>query len=47
MGKQKVFMIGNAHLDPAWVWSWQEGSSEAKATLFTEFKEQSKGEIQL
>ena len=39
MGKQKVFMIGNAHLDPAWVWSWQEGSSEAKATLFTEFKE--------
>ncbi len=33
MGKQKVFMIGNAHLDPAWVWSWQEGSSEAKATI--------------
>ena len=26
-------MIGNAHLDPAWVWSWQEGSCEAKATI--------------
>ena len=33
MEKQKVFMIGNAHLDPAWVWSWQEGSCEAKATI--------------
>ena len=33
MKKQKVFMIGNAHLDPAWVWSWQEGSCEAKATV--------------
>ena len=33
MTKQKVFMIGNAHLDPAWVWSWQEGSCEAKATI--------------
>ena len=33
MAKQKVFMIGNAHLDPAWVWSWQEGSCEAKATI--------------
>ena len=33
MEKQKVYMIGNAHLDPAWVWSWQEGSCEAKATI--------------
>ena len=33
MKKQKVFMIGNAHLDPAWVWSWQEGSCESKATI--------------
>ena len=33
MEKQKVFMIGNAHLDPAWVWSWQEGSCESKATI--------------
>ncbi len=33
MSKKKVFMIGNAHLDPAWVWSWQEGSCESKATI--------------
>ena len=33
MSKQKIFMIGNAHLDPAWVWSWQEGSCETKATI--------------
>lgn len=33
MAKQKIYMIGNAHLDPAWVWSWQEGSCEAKATI--------------
>ena len=33
MGKKKAFMIGNAHLDPAWVWSWQEGSCETKATI--------------
>ena len=33
MEKKTVFMIGNAHLDPAWVWSWQEGSCETKATI--------------
>ena len=33
MAKKKVYMIGNAHLDPAWVWSWQEGSCETKATI--------------
>ena len=37
MKKQKVYMIGNAHLDTAWVWSWQEGSCEAKATIRCEF----------
>lgn len=33
MAKKKVYMIGNAHLDPAWVWCWQEGSCETKATI--------------
>lgn len=33
MDKKKAFMIGNAHLDPAWVWTWQEGSCETKATI--------------
>jgi alpha-mannosidase len=26
-------MIGNAHLDPVWLWQWQEGYQEAKATF--------------
>ena len=29
----KIFMIGNAHLDPAWLWRWQEGYAEIKATF--------------
>ncbi len=30
---KKMHMIGNAHLDPVWVWRWQEGFGENKATL--------------
>jgi alpha-mannosidase len=26
-------MIGNAHLDPVWLWRWQEGFQAAKATF--------------
>lgn len=26
-------MIGNAHLDPVWLWRWQEGCSEVLATF--------------
>lgn len=26
-------MIGNAHLDPVWMWRWQEGSAQVKATI--------------
>jgi alpha-mannosidase len=33
MSKKLVHMIGNAHLDPIWLWRWQEGSAEAKATI--------------
>jgi len=29
----KMHMIGNAHLDPVWLWQWQEGFQEAKATF--------------
>lgn len=29
----KVHLVGNAHLDPAWLWRWQEGYSEALATF--------------
>lgn len=28
----KLHLIGNAHLDPVWLWRWQEGFSEALAT---------------
>ena len=31
--KNKLFLVGNAHLDPIWQWRWQEGSAEAKATI--------------
>lgn len=29
----KLYLVGNAHLDPVWQWQWQEGSMEAKATI--------------
>ena len=29
----RVYMIGNAHLDPVWFWHWQEGLQEVKATF--------------
>jgi alpha-mannosidase len=28
-----LHMIGNAHLDPVWLWQWQEGFQEVKATF--------------
>ena len=28
-----LHLIGNAHLDPVWMWKWQEGSAETKATV--------------
>ena len=31
--KKKLYLVGNAHLDPVWQWRWQEGSAEAKATI--------------
>ena len=30
---KKIRMIGNAHLDPVWLWQWQEGYQEIKATF--------------
>ena len=30
---KRYYMVGNAHLDPVWLWRWQEGSAEAKATI--------------
>ncbi|MBB3128593.1 alpha-mannosidase [Paenibacillus rhizosphaerae] len=31
--QNKLYMIGNAHLDPVWLWPWQEGFQETKATF--------------
>ena len=28
-----LHLIGNAHIDPVWLWSWQEGFQEIKATF--------------
>ncbi|MBN1346090.1 MAG: alpha-mannosidase [Phycisphaerae bacterium] len=28
-----LHLIGNAHLDPVWLWRWQEGFAETKATF--------------
>jgi alpha-mannosidase len=33
MKNKKLYMIGNAHLDPVWLWQWQEGFQETKATF--------------
>lgn len=33
MDKHPIHLIGNAHLDPAWLWHWPEGFSEARATF--------------
>jgi alpha-mannosidase len=28
-----IHMIGNAHIDPVWLWPWQSGADEALATI--------------
>lgn len=30
---KNIYLIGNAHLDPVWLWQWQEGFAEIKATF--------------
>lgn len=33
MRLKNFYFVGSAHLDPVWMWRWQEGSCEAKATI--------------
>ena len=33
MKHQTLHMIGNGHLDPVWLWRWQEGFQAIKATF--------------
>jgi alpha-mannosidase len=28
-----VYLVGHAHLDPVWLWPWQEGYQDARATF--------------
>lgn len=30
--KQRIHLIANAHLDPVWLWRWQEGCTEIRST---------------
>ena len=30
---KKIYLIGNAHIDPVWLWQWQDGFSEVLATF--------------
>jgi len=32
-GMKRVIMIGNAHIDPVWLWQWPEGYQEVRATF--------------
>jgi alpha-mannosidase len=33
MGSGTLYMIGNAHIDPVWLWQWSEGYQETLATF--------------
>ncbi len=33
MTKRLLHMIGNAHIDPVWLWQWPEGYQEVRATF--------------
>jgi alpha-mannosidase len=45
MASKTLFLVCNAHLDPIWLWEWEEGAAEALSTFRTaarfceEFKE--------
>lgn len=30
---RRIYMVGNAHIDPVWLWQWQEGMQEVRATF--------------
>ena len=33
MAGEKIHLVCNAHLDPVWLWEWQEGAAEAISTF--------------
>ena len=32
---KNVYLVANAHLDPVWLWRWEEGCAEALSTFRT------------
>ena len=47
MPARRIHLVSNAHLDPVWLWEWQEGAGEALSTFrqAAEFCEKRKGYI--
>ncbi|MGB8958187.1 MAG: glycoside hydrolase family 38 C-terminal domain-containing protein [Candidatus Aminicenantales bacterium] len=47
MPARRIHLISNAHLDPVWLWEWQEGAGEALSTFrqAAEFCEKRKGYV--
>ena len=45
--KKKIHMVCNAHLDPVWLWHWEDGVTEAFATyrIAADFAEKHKSFI--
>jgi alpha-mannosidase len=45
MARTKIHLVANAHLDPVWLWEWEEGAGEALSTFrqAAEFCEKRKG----
>jgi alpha-mannosidase len=33
MAKTRIHLVSNAHLDPVWLWEWEEGAGEALSTF--------------
>ena len=32
---KQLYMVCNAHIDPVWLWKWEEGAAEALSTFHT------------
>ena len=47
MSRTKIHLVSNAHLDPVWLWEWEEGAGEALSTFrqAAEFCENTKGYV--
>ena len=47
MARKKIHLVSNAHLDPVWLWEWEEGAGETLSTFrqAAEFCEHYRGYI--